>query len=191
MFYFIISDRPGAMKNEIILISYWVASTDDYDVISCSLRRRVNFPPLKVSLRPSGSVEVRLMFAGGHVDAVVLCLQVNAVVLCRVVMVTVSSARRRAKMLSPSSASKMQTFDLTWWDRMDSLPLSVTLSLSSCFCLLSFMRRFFLCTHSLSHTLSLIHVSFSVKPAIVNRDSVRDWEFRLGSCCGSWKGLSA
>lgn len=43
-----------------------------------------------------------------------LCLQVNAVVLCRVVMVTVSSARRRAKMLSPSSASKMQTFDLTW-----------------------------------------------------------------------------
>ncbi|KAM7416860.1 hypothetical protein PAMA_018776 [Pampus argenteus] len=39
---------------------------------------------------------------------------VNAVVLCRVVMVTVSSARRRAKMLSPSSASKMQTFDLTW-----------------------------------------------------------------------------
>ncbi|TMS03410.1 Adhesion G-protein coupled receptor D2, partial [Larimichthys crocea] len=40
--------------------------------------------------------------------------QVNAVVLCRVVMVTVSSARRRAKMLSPSSASKMQAFDLTW-----------------------------------------------------------------------------
>lgn len=65
-------------------------------------------------MRPSGSAEVRLMFAGGHVDAVVLCLQVNAVVLCRVVMVTVSSARRRAKMLSPSSASKMQTFDLTW-----------------------------------------------------------------------------
>ncbi|KAF3696283.1 Adhesion G-protein coupled receptor D2 [Channa argus] len=41
-------------------------------------------------------------------------VQVNAVVLCRVVMVTVSSAHRRAKMLSPSSASKMQTFDLTW-----------------------------------------------------------------------------
>lgn len=50
----------------------------------------------------------------GHIHAVVLSLQVNAVVLCRVVMVTVSSARRRAKMLSPSSASKMQTFDLTW-----------------------------------------------------------------------------
>lgn len=41
-------------------------------------------------------------------------LQVNAVVLSRVVMVTVSSARRRAKMLSPCSASKMQNFDLTW-----------------------------------------------------------------------------
>lgn len=50
----------------------------------------------------------------GHIRAVVPYLQVNAVVLCRVVMVTVSSARRRTKMLSPSSASKMQTFDLTW-----------------------------------------------------------------------------
>ncbi|CAJ1068723.1 adhesion G-protein coupled receptor D2 [Xyrichtys novacula] len=48
------------------------------------------------------------------VGPVVFVLAVNAVVLCRVVMVTVSSARRRAKMLSPSSASKMQTFDLTW-----------------------------------------------------------------------------
>ncbi|XP_029685244.1 adhesion G-protein coupled receptor D2 isoform X2 [Takifugu rubripes] len=48
------------------------------------------------------------------VGPVVFVLGVNAVVLCRVVMVTVSSARRRAKMLSPSSASKMQTFDLTW-----------------------------------------------------------------------------
>lgn len=67
-----------------------------------------------MSWRPSGSAVARLVFAGGRVDAVVLCLQVNAVVLCRVVMVTVSSARRRAKMLSPSSASKMQTYDLTW-----------------------------------------------------------------------------
>nr|XP_020454898.1 adhesion G-protein coupled receptor D2 isoform X2 [Monopterus albus] len=48
------------------------------------------------------------------VGPVVFILAVNAVVLCRVVMVTVSSAHRRAKMLSPSSASKMQTFDLTW-----------------------------------------------------------------------------
>ncbi|XP_068167503.1 adhesion G-protein coupled receptor D2 [Antennarius striatus] len=48
------------------------------------------------------------------VGPVIFVLVVNAVVLCRVVMVTVSSARRRAKMLSPSSASKMQTFDLTW-----------------------------------------------------------------------------
>ncbi|XP_047448338.1 adhesion G-protein coupled receptor D2 [Mugil cephalus] len=48
------------------------------------------------------------------VGPVVFVLAVNAVVLCRVVMVTVSSARRRSKMLSPSSASKMQTFDLTW-----------------------------------------------------------------------------
>ncbi|XP_034547013.1 adhesion G-protein coupled receptor D2 [Notolabrus celidotus] len=48
------------------------------------------------------------------VGPVIFVLAVNAVVLCRVVMVTVSSARRRAKMLSPSSASKMQTFDLTW-----------------------------------------------------------------------------
>ncbi|AWP06634.1 putative G-protein coupled receptor 144-like [Scophthalmus maximus] len=48
------------------------------------------------------------------VGPVVFVLTVNAVVLCRVVMVTVSSARRRAKMLSPSSASKLQAFDLTW-----------------------------------------------------------------------------
>ncbi|XP_026042536.1 adhesion G-protein coupled receptor D2 isoform X1 [Astatotilapia calliptera] len=48
------------------------------------------------------------------VGPVIFVLTVNAVVLCRVVMVTVSSARRRAKMLSPSSASKMQTYDLTW-----------------------------------------------------------------------------
>uniref|UniRef100_A0A087XJY7 Adhesion G protein-coupled receptor D2 n=1 Tax=Poecilia formosa TaxID=48698 RepID=A0A087XJY7_POEFO len=48
------------------------------------------------------------------VGPVILVLTVNAVVLCRVVMVTVSSAHRRAKMLSPSFASKMQTFDLTW-----------------------------------------------------------------------------
>ncbi|XP_065819230.1 adhesion G-protein coupled receptor D2 isoform X4 [Labrus bergylta] len=48
------------------------------------------------------------------VGPVIFVLAVNAVVLCRVVMVTVSSARRRTKMLSPSSASKMQTFDLTW-----------------------------------------------------------------------------
>ncbi|XP_061836556.1 adhesion G protein-coupled receptor D2 [Nerophis lumbriciformis] len=48
------------------------------------------------------------------VGPVIFVLAVNSVVLCRVVMVTVSSARRRAKMLSPRSASKMQTFDLTW-----------------------------------------------------------------------------
>ncbi|XP_040011105.1 adhesion G-protein coupled receptor D2 [Xiphias gladius] len=48
------------------------------------------------------------------VGPVIFVLVVNAVVLCRVVMVTVSSARRRTKMLSPSSASRMQTFDLTW-----------------------------------------------------------------------------
>ncbi|XP_058491570.1 adhesion G-protein coupled receptor D2 [Solea solea] len=48
------------------------------------------------------------------VGPVIFVLMVNAVVLCRVVMVTVSSAHRRAKMLSPSSASKLQTFDLTW-----------------------------------------------------------------------------
>ncbi|XP_017288463.1 adhesion G-protein coupled receptor D2 isoform X1 [Kryptolebias marmoratus] len=48
------------------------------------------------------------------VGPVIFILAVNTVVLCRVVMVTVSSAHRRAKMLSPSSASKMQTFDLTW-----------------------------------------------------------------------------
>ncbi|KAM6930225.1 adhesion G protein-coupled receptor D2 [Xenentodon cancila] len=48
------------------------------------------------------------------VGPVIFVLVVNAVVMCRVVMVTVSSAHRRAKMLSPSSASKMQAFDLTW-----------------------------------------------------------------------------
>ena len=72
------------------------------------------FLSLPVSLRPSGSAEAHLVSGGDRVDAVVLHLQVNAVVLCRVVMVTVSSAHRRSKMLSPSSASKMQAFDLTW-----------------------------------------------------------------------------
>ncbi|XP_041957474.1 adhesion G-protein coupled receptor D2 isoform X2 [Alosa sapidissima] len=48
------------------------------------------------------------------VGPVLFVLAVNTVVLCRVVMVTVSSAQRRAKMLSPSSVSKLHTFDLTW-----------------------------------------------------------------------------
>ncbi|KAI5622130.1 adhesion G-protein coupled receptor D2 isoform X2, partial [Silurus asotus] len=45
---------------------------------------------------------------------VLFVLMVNTVVLCRVVMVTISSARRRAKMLAPSSASKSKPVDLTW-----------------------------------------------------------------------------
>ncbi|XP_016111694.1 adhesion G-protein coupled receptor D2-like [Sinocyclocheilus grahami] len=45
---------------------------------------------------------------------VLFVLAVNAVVLFRVVMVTVASARRRAKMLTPSSDSKLHTLDLTW-----------------------------------------------------------------------------
>ncbi|XP_073767385.1 adhesion G protein-coupled receptor D2 isoform X2 [Danio rerio] len=45
---------------------------------------------------------------------VLFVLAVNAVVLFRVVLVTVSSARRRAKMLTPSSDSKLHTLDLTW-----------------------------------------------------------------------------
>ncbi|XP_077081071.1 adhesion G protein-coupled receptor D2 isoform X2 [Siphateles boraxobius] len=45
---------------------------------------------------------------------VLFVLAVNAVVLFRVVMVTVASARRRAKMLTPSSDSKLHTMDLTW-----------------------------------------------------------------------------
>ncbi|KAI4900826.1 hypothetical protein NFI96_024928, partial [Prochilodus magdalenae] len=48
------------------------------------------------------------------VGPVLFVLAVNTVVLCRVVVVTVSSARRRAKMLAPSSASKPHTLDLTW-----------------------------------------------------------------------------
>uniref|UniRef100_A0A3P8WH95 Adhesion G protein-coupled receptor D2 n=1 Tax=Cynoglossus semilaevis TaxID=244447 RepID=A0A3P8WH95_CYNSE len=48
------------------------------------------------------------------VGPVIFVMTINAVVLCRVVMVTVSSARRRAKMLTPSLSSKFQTFDLTW-----------------------------------------------------------------------------
>ncbi|KAM4607388.1 adhesion G protein-coupled receptor D2 [Polymixia lowei] len=58
------------------------------------------------------NVETDMIWA--FVGPVIFVLVVNAVVLCRVVMVTVSSARRRAKMLTPSSASKMHTFDLTW-----------------------------------------------------------------------------
>ncbi|TRY59978.1 hypothetical protein DNTS_021931 [Danionella cerebrum] len=45
---------------------------------------------------------------------VLFILTVNAVVLFRVVLVTVSSARRRAKMLTPSSESKLQALNLTW-----------------------------------------------------------------------------
>ncbi|XP_051760044.1 adhesion G-protein coupled receptor D2 [Ctenopharyngodon idella] len=45
---------------------------------------------------------------------VLFVLAVNTVVLFRVVMVTVASARRRAKMLTPSSDSKLHTLDLTW-----------------------------------------------------------------------------
>ncbi|XP_051950579.1 adhesion G-protein coupled receptor D2 isoform X2 [Xyrauchen texanus] len=45
---------------------------------------------------------------------VIFVLAVNSVVLFRVVMITVASARRRAKMLTPSSDSKLQTLDLTW-----------------------------------------------------------------------------
>ena len=136
--------------------------------------------PLCASLWPNGSAETHLMFAGGHVDAVVFCLQVNAVVLCRVVMVTVSSTLRRAKMLSPSSASKMQIFDLTWWDSLASVHLSVKhfLSLFCSFSVISFMGFILTCTHYthyISHSLS--HVSFLAKPTLINRDSVRDWEF--------------
>nr|XP_055024640.1 adhesion G-protein coupled receptor D2 isoform X2 [Misgurnus anguillicaudatus] len=45
---------------------------------------------------------------------VLFVLSVNAVVLFRVVMVTVASAQRKAKMLTPSSDSKLHTLDLTW-----------------------------------------------------------------------------
>ncbi|XP_043103819.1 adhesion G-protein coupled receptor D2 isoform X2 [Puntigrus tetrazona] len=45
---------------------------------------------------------------------VLFVLAVNSVVLFRVVMVTVASARRRAKMLTPSSESKLHALDLTW-----------------------------------------------------------------------------
>ncbi|KAI2661368.1 Adhesion G-protein coupled receptor D2 [Labeo rohita] len=45
---------------------------------------------------------------------VLIVLAINSVVLFRVVMVTVASARRRAKMLTPSSDSKLHTLDLTW-----------------------------------------------------------------------------
>ncbi|XP_062855429.1 adhesion G-protein coupled receptor D2 isoform X2 [Trichomycterus rosablanca] len=48
------------------------------------------------------------------VGPVLFVLTVNAVVLCRVIMVTVSSARRRAKMLAPSSDTKARPLDLTW-----------------------------------------------------------------------------
>ncbi|XP_063049872.1 adhesion G-protein coupled receptor D2 [Engraulis encrasicolus] len=58
------------------------------------------------------NIESNVIWA--FVGPVLFVLAVNTVVLCRVVMVTVSSARRRAKMLSPSCASKPHTFDLTW-----------------------------------------------------------------------------
>ncbi|KAL2092421.1 hypothetical protein ACEWY4_012219 [Coilia grayii] len=58
------------------------------------------------------NIESNIIWA--FVGPVLFVLAVNTVVLCRVVMVTVSSARRRAKMLSPSCASKPHTFDLTW-----------------------------------------------------------------------------
>ncbi|KAL0979571.1 hypothetical protein UPYG_G00186700 [Umbra pygmaea] len=58
------------------------------------------------------NVDTHMIWA--FVGPVVFILSVNTVVLCRVVMVTVSSSHRRAKMLTPSSSSKFHTFDLTW-----------------------------------------------------------------------------
>ncbi|XP_015222520.2 adhesion G-protein coupled receptor D2 isoform X1 [Lepisosteus oculatus] len=48
------------------------------------------------------------------VGPVIFVLSVNTVVLFRVVMVTVASARRRSKMLTPSTASQIHALDLTW-----------------------------------------------------------------------------
>ncbi|MGH0131460.1 UNVERIFIED_CONTAM: hypothetical protein FKN15_046163, partial [Acipenser sinensis] len=48
------------------------------------------------------------------VGPVLFVLSVNAFVLFRVVMVTVASARRRSKMLTPSSTPQLQACDLTW-----------------------------------------------------------------------------
>ncbi|MGH0156227.1 UNVERIFIED_CONTAM: hypothetical protein FKN15_029743 [Acipenser sinensis] len=48
------------------------------------------------------------------VGPVLFVLSVNAFVLFRVVMVTVASAQRRSKMLTPSSTPQLQAWDLTW-----------------------------------------------------------------------------
>ncbi|XP_041090378.1 adhesion G-protein coupled receptor D2-like isoform X2 [Polyodon spathula] len=48
------------------------------------------------------------------VGPVLFVLSVNAFVLFRVVTVTVASARRRSKMLTPSSTPQLKALDLTW-----------------------------------------------------------------------------
>ncbi|KAL4622638.1 adhesion G-protein coupled receptor D2 [Arapaima gigas] len=58
------------------------------------------------------NVQTNVIWA--FVGPVLVILAVNMVVLWRVVIVTVSSARRKAKMLTPSSSSKLQALDLTW-----------------------------------------------------------------------------
>ncbi|XP_041090289.1 adhesion G-protein coupled receptor D2-like [Polyodon spathula] len=58
------------------------------------------------------NVQTEIIWA--FVGPVLLVLSVNAFVLFRVVMVTVASARRRSKMLTPSSTPQLKALDLTW-----------------------------------------------------------------------------
>ncbi|XP_030622035.1 LOW QUALITY PROTEIN: adhesion G-protein coupled receptor D2 [Chanos chanos] len=81
-------------------------------VMIVSVTMAISLDKYKADSRCWLNIESNVIWA--FVGPVLFVLAVNAVVLCRVVMVTVSSARRRAKMLTPSSASKLHALDLTW-----------------------------------------------------------------------------
>ncbi|KAM9475724.1 adhesion G protein-coupled receptor D2 [Clarias gariepinus] len=81
-------------------------------VVIVSVTLTVSLKKYKAEQRCWLNTESDIIWA--FVGPVLFVLMVNTVVLCRVVMVTVSSARRRAKMLAPSSASKSKPMDLTW-----------------------------------------------------------------------------
>ncbi|KAI1900655.1 hypothetical protein AGOR_G00052150 [Albula goreensis] len=91
MYYLIGWGVPAVIVSVTLTVSFDKYKADDY----CWL-----------------NVQTDIIWA--FVGPVLFVLAVNTVVLCRVVMVTVSSARRRAKMLTPSSSSQIHSLDLTW-----------------------------------------------------------------------------
>nr|XP_023696450.1 adhesion G-protein coupled receptor D2 isoform X2 [Paramormyrops kingsleyae]XP_023696451.1 adhesion G-protein coupled receptor D2 isoform X2 [Paramormyrops kingsleyae] len=81
-------------------------------VIVVGLTLAVSFGKYKADDRCWLNVQHNTIWA--FAGPVLFILSVNAVVLWRVVVVTISSARRRAKMLTPSSLSRLHALGLVW-----------------------------------------------------------------------------